>query len=216
MINKKTLADQAFEKIRKQILSGEMSSGDELPEKRLAAEYGISRTPIREALRKLAAEGLVTISEAKVALVANFTEEDGLQYLEIRELLEVYNLDVIPEPDEGMLDELDQNLNKQHQAILRDRYDEFIDLDQRFHLLLAAPNPNPKLQDLISSVNTGVNRAFLGLSGRLRLSAMEAYEEHERLVRFLKMGERESAKDEMRHHMRGIRQRMRGYYREER
>ncbi|QHA37785.1 GntR family transcriptional regulator [Rossellomorea marisflavi] len=216
MIIKKTLAGQAFQMLRKQILSGELSSGDELPEKRLAEEYGISRTPIREALRKLAAEGLVTISEAKVAVVASFTEEDGLQHLEIRELLEVYNLDVIPGLGEGLMGELDDNLEAQHRAILEDRYDAFIDLDRRFHLLLAAPNPNPKLKEMIKSSNTGVNRAFLGLSGRLRMSAMEAYEEHVRLVRFLKVGDRESAKRQMRHHMTQIRQRMQGYYREDR
>ena len=105
MIIKKTLAGQAFQLLRKQILSGELSSGDELPEKRLAEEYGISRTPIREALRKLAAEGLVTISDAKIAVVASFTEEDGLQHLEIRELLEVYNLEVIPELDDSLMGE---------------------------------------------------------------------------------------------------------------
>ncbi|MGX1262770.1 DNA-binding GntR family transcriptional regulator [Rossellomorea marisflavi] len=216
MIIKKTLAGQAFQLLRKQILSGELSSGDELPEKRLAEEYGISRTPIREALRKLAAEGLVTISHAKIAVVASFTEEDGLQHLEIRELLEVYNLEVIPGLDDSLMGELDDNLEAQHRAILEDRYDEFIDLDRRFHLLLAAPNPNPKLKDMIKASNTGVNRAFLGLSGRLRMSAMEAYEEHVRLVRFLKVGDRESAKRQMRHHMTQIRQRMQGYYREDR
>jgi DNA-binding GntR family transcriptional regulator len=216
LIIKKTLAGQAFQLLRKQILSGELSSGDELPEKRLAEEYGISRTPIREALRKLAAEGLVTISDAKIAVVASFTEEDGLQHLEIRELLEVYNLEVIPGLDASLIGELDDNLEAQHRAILEDRYDEFIDMDRRFHLLLVAPNPNPKLKDMIKASNTGVNRAFLGLSGRLRMSAMEAYEEHVRLVHFLKVGDRESAKRQMRHHMTQIRQRMQGYYREDR
>lgn len=216
IIKKETLAEQAFNLIKKDIISGKLAPDEELPEKRLAEELGISRTPIREALKRLAAEGLIMISDAKMATVASFTEEDALQFLEIRELLEVYNLEIIVDTFQGrLLEELKENLKLQWQAITEDSYEEFIELDREFHLLLAKENPNPKLRDMIHTSNTGVNRAFLVLSNTLRLSAKEAYEEHNRIFTALQSKHVETAKKEMSAHMKNIERRIQGYYQEE-
>lgn len=216
IIKKETLAEQAFNLIKKDIISGKLAPDEELPEKKLAEELGISRTPIREALKRLAAEGLIIISDAKMATVASFTEEDALQFLEIRELLEVYNLGIIADTfQERLLEELKENLKSQWQAITEDCYEEFIELDREFHLLLAKENPNPKLRDMIHTSNTGVNRAFLVLSNTLRLSAKEAYEEHNRIFTALQSKRVETAKKEMSAHMKNIELRIQGYYQEE-
>ncbi|MGM0854952.1 MAG: GntR family transcriptional regulator [Bacillota bacterium] len=216
IIKKETLAEQAFNLIKKDIISGKLAPDEELPEKKLAEELGISRTPIREALKRLAAEGLIMISDAKMATVASFTEEDALQFLEIRELLEVYNLEIIVDTfQDQLLEELKENLKSQWQAITEDCYEEFIELDREFHLLLAKENPNPKLRDMIHTSNTGVNRAFLVLSNTLRLSAKEAYEEHNRIFTALQSKHVETAKKEMSAHMNNIERRIQGYYQEE-
>jgi DNA-binding GntR family transcriptional regulator len=216
IIKKETLAEQAFNLIKKDIISGKLAPDEELPEKKLAEELGISRTPIREALKRLAAEGLIMISDAKMATVASFTEEDALQFLEIRELLEVYNLEIIADTfQDRLLEELKENLESQWQAIKEDCYEEFIELDREFHLLLAKENPNPKLRDMIHTSNTGVNRAFLVLSNTLRLSAKEAYEEHNRIFTALQSKHVETAKKEMSAHMKNIERRIQGYYQEE-
>lgn len=216
IIKKETLAEQAFNLIKKDIISGKLAPDEELPEKKLAEELGISRTPIREALKRLAAEGLIIISDAKMATVASFTEEDALQFLEIRELLEVYNLEIIADTlHDRLLEELKENLKSQLQAITEDCYEEFIELDREFHLLLAKENPNPKLRDMIHTSNTGVNRAFLVLSNTLRLSAKEAYEEHNRIFTALQSKHVETAKKEMSAHMKNIERRIQGYYQEE-
>ncbi|TYS89374.1 GntR family transcriptional regulator [Rossellomorea aquimaris] len=216
IIKKETLAEQAFNLIKKDIISGKLAPDEELPEKKLAEELGISRTPIREALKRLAAEGLIMISDSKMATVASFTEEDALQFLEIRELLEVYNLEIIADTfQDRLLEELKENLESQWQAIKEDCYEEFIELDREFHLLLAKENPNPKLRDMIHTSNTGVNRAFLVLSNTLRLSAKEAYEEHNRIFTALQSKHVETAKKEMSAHMKNIERRIQGYYQEE-
>ncbi|MCA1065300.1 GntR family transcriptional regulator [Rossellomorea sp. AcN35-11] len=216
IIKKETLAEQAFNLIKKDIISGKLAPKEELPEKKLAEELGISRTPIREALKRLAAEGLVIISDAKMAVVASFTEEDALQFLEIRELLEVYNLEIIVSTIDGTkLDELKDNVDQQWKAITEDCYQEFIELDREFHLLLASVNPNPKLRDMIHTANTGVNRAFLVLSNSLRLSAREAFDEHKRVLAALQDQDVEMAKREMSAHMKNIERRIQGYYQKE-
>ncbi|MBN8193419.1 GntR family transcriptional regulator [Bacillus sp. NTK074B] len=215
IIKKETLAEQAFNLIKTDIISGKLAPHEELPEKKLAEELGISRTPIREALKRLAAEGLVVISDAKMATVASFTEEDALQFLEIRELLEVYNLEMIVDSLQGsLLEKVEGNLKDQWQAIKEDCYEEFIELDREFHLLLAEENPNPKLRAMIHTSNTGVNRAFLVLSNTLRLSAKEAFEEHNRIFKALQSKQVETAKKEMSNHMKNIERRIQGYYQE--
>jgi DNA-binding GntR family transcriptional regulator len=212
VIKKETLAEQAFNLIKKDIISGKLAPAEELPEKKLAQELGISRTPVREALTRLAVEGLVVLSDQKIATVASFTEEDAMHFMEIRTLLEVYNLEatfpLLGEVFEG----LRVNLDLQLKAITEGYYEEFIDLDREFHLLLAGENTNPKLRALIHSVNTGVNRAFLVLSNTLQLSAMEAYEEHKHIVDALESGVIEEAKKEMANHMKNIARRIKGYY----
>lgn len=216
IIKKETLAEQAFNLIKDDIISGQLATNEELPEKKLAEELGISRTPIREALKRLASEGLVVISDAKMAIVASFTSEDVLQFLEIRELLEVYNLETIVSSfDRALLEELQQNVDDQSKAITKDSYQEFIELDREFHLLLASGNPNPKLRDMIHTVNTKVNRAFLVISNTLRLSAKEAYDEHKRILKALQSKNVEMAKREMSSHMKNIERRIQGYYKEE-
>ncbi|MEG9295909.1 GntR family transcriptional regulator [Mangrovibacillus sp. Mu-81] len=212
MIKKESLAEQAFNLIKKEIISGKLAPAEELPEKKLAQELGISRTPVREALRRLAVEGLVVLSDQKIATVASFTEEDAMHFMEIRKLLEVYNLEAVSPLKNEVFEKIKENMDAQLKAITAGRYEEFIDLDREFHLLLAGENPNPRLRALIQSVNTGVNRAFLVLSNTLQVSAMEAYGEHKRIVDALEVGMIEEAKREMADHMKNIASRIKGYY----
>jgi DNA-binding GntR family transcriptional regulator len=212
VIKKESLAEQAFNLIKKEIISGKLAPAEELPEKKLAQELGISRTPVREALRRLAVEGLVVLSDQKIATVASFTEEDAMHFMEIRKLLEVYNLEAVSPLKNEVFEKIKENMDAQLKAITAGRYEEFIDLDREFHLLLAGENPNPRLRALIQSVNTGVNRAFLVLSNTLQVSAMEAYGEHKRIVDALEVGMIEEAKREMADHMKNIASRIKGYY----
>jgi DNA-binding GntR family transcriptional regulator len=212
VIKKESLAEQAFNLIKKDIISGKLAPEEELPEKKLAQELGISRTPVREALRRLAVEGLVVLSDQKIGRVASFTVEDALHFIEIRTLLEVYNLETSSLLKNELYGEMRENLDAQLKAITEERYEEFIDLDREFHLLLARHNPNPRLRTLIHTFNTGVNRAFLVLSNTLQFSAMEAYGEHRRIVDALEAGKIDDAKIEMADHMENIASRMKGYY----
>jgi DNA-binding GntR family transcriptional regulator len=215
VIKKESLAEQAFHLIKKDIISGKLAPAEELPEKKLAQELGISRTPVREALKRLAVEGLVVLSDQKIAVVASFTEEDAMHFIEIRTLLEVYNLETSAPPKNELYEEIRENLAAQLKAITEECYEEFIDLDREFHLLLARHNPNPRLRALIHTFNTGVNRAFLVLSNTLQFSAMEAYGEHKRIVEALEAGAIDEAKIEMANHMKNIERRMKSYYLEE-
>ena len=86
--NYKPLGDVVFENLRSAILEGKLKSGQRLMEVQLAEQLGVSRTPVREAIRKLELEGLVVMLPRKGAYVANISVKDLMDVLEIRASLE--------------------------------------------------------------------------------------------------------------------------------
>lgn len=208
-----TLADQSYEMIRNAIISGKLAPKEDLPEEKLAADLGISRTPLREALRKLAIEGLIELHKGRPATVATFTKEDSLHQMELRKLLETYNIEKIASIfDRKLIKSLKENLRHQLEAVASDDFQYFIDLDREFHLLLAGKSHNPKLSEIIEQVNTGVNRAFLVLSNTLPISAKEAVGEHACIVEALEKQDSQKARDEMERHMANIERRFLVYF----
>src|SRR5574344_1411108 len=86
--NYKPLRDVVFENLRTAILDGNLKAGERLMEMQLAEQLGVSRTPIREAIRKLELEGLVVMIPTRGAIVAKITEKDLRDVLEVRSSLE--------------------------------------------------------------------------------------------------------------------------------
>lgn len=86
--NYKPLREVVFEHLRNSILNGELDPGERLMELQLAEQLGVSRTPIREAIRKLELEGLVEMIPRKGAYVADLSIKDILDVLEVRMYLE--------------------------------------------------------------------------------------------------------------------------------
>lgn len=86
--NYKPLRDVVFENLREAILEGKLKPGQRLMEVQLAEQLGVSRTPVREAIRKLELEGLVVMLPRKGAYVANMSLKDIMDVLEVRASLE--------------------------------------------------------------------------------------------------------------------------------
>ncbi len=85
------LRDKVAEEIRAAILSGHFKPGDRLIEDRLAEEFGVSRNPIREAMRTLASEGLIEVTARRGAVVASLSPQEAEELLEVRATLEGAN-----------------------------------------------------------------------------------------------------------------------------
>jgi len=208
-----TLADQAFNILKQAITTGKLKADETLPEEKLAKELGISRTPLRDALNRLAMEGLIHHETGKPAVVASFTKEDSLNYMELRSILEVNNLQkIISKVDESFIKLLRENLEQQLAAIEEDDYQTFIELDRDFHLLLAQLNQNSEFRKILHRMNTGINRAFLILSSTVPESAKEAYEEHGEIIDALEKKDVILAKNKMIVHMNNIEKRFLSYY----
>ena len=91
------LRDVVFNTLRQAILRGELKPGERLMEIQLANRLGVSRTPIREAIRKLELEGLVLMIPRKVAEVAEITEKSLRDVLEVRRALEELAVELVCE-----------------------------------------------------------------------------------------------------------------------
>lgn len=198
----KSLSDQAYNVIKEDILNGKFQDNDALPEEKLAKSLGISRTPLRDALRRLSIDGLIILKQGEPARVASFTKERALEYMEIRSLLEVFNIEkIIHKIDDALIQALEENLQAQKQAIEEGTYSDFIETDRTFHLLLASYSGNEELEIMIHRINTGVNRSFIILSKTVPQSARPAFDEHVEIVEALKTKNIVKAKNKMIVHM---------------
>lgn len=211
-----TLADQAYKMLKQAIVQGTLEDNESLPEEKLANDLGISRTPLRDALARLANEGLVVHERGRPAKVSSFTKEKSLEYLELRSLLEVYNIEkIIFKVDEPFIQALKDNAASQLESIQNNNYNAFIDLDRDFHLLLASQNDNGELRKIIHQMNTGINRAFLILSKTVPKSANDAYAEHLEIIEALENQDIVEARSKMLVHTNNVEKRFLTYYKEE-
>ena len=151
------LAESAYEKLRGQILSGERVHGERLTEVEVAADLGISRTPVREALRRLAAEGLVDVSLNRGASVARWGSADLQEIFDLRTILESdaakrattrAGSEVIAVLDEVCqeMDEIFANLDGI--SSLR----SLAELNRRFHSTIIDAADSPRLSSIIDSL----------------------------------------------------------------
>ncbi|MGM8366104.1 GntR family transcriptional regulator [Virgibacillus sp. W0181] len=216
IVQSESLADQAYNLIKKEIITGKLLDNEPLPEEKLAKNLGISRTPLRDALRRLAMEGLIVPQKGKPSLVATFTREDSLEFMEIRSILEIDNIvKIMSAIDDLFVDQLKENVDEQLEAVEQDNFQQFIELDREFHLLLASKNKNGKFREMIHQMNTGVNRAFLILSNTITTSAKEACEEHMEIIKALDTRDVHLAKKKMTVHLDNVERRFLSYFSKE-
>lgn len=207
-----SLGNQVYEHLKEAIISASLLPNEILTEEKLAKELGISRTPLREAFNKLAQEGLIDIQKGKPAKVATFTTKDSLEFMELRRLLECYNLETISSTiTNDFIEELRQNSYKQKWAVQENQFHAFIELDREFHIMLASNNYNKKLQQIIYELNTGVSRSFLILSNTLHMSAKDAFKEHLEIIDALEKENIPLAKAKLLEHLLQVERRFLSY-----
>jgi DNA-binding GntR family transcriptional regulator len=132
---RRALYEDVAERLRAQIFARDLEPGAWIDELRLAAEYGISRTPLREALKVLAAEGLVTMKPRRGAYVAEMSREDVRQVYHLLALLESdAAAEVARHADAAQLQQL-QGLHERLEKQVRQR-DAFFTTNEQFHLAL--------------------------------------------------------------------------------
>jgi DNA-binding GntR family transcriptional regulator len=132
---RRALYEDVAERLRAQIFARELEPGAWIDEMKLAAEYGISRTPLREALKVLAAEGLVAMKPRRGAYVAEMSRDDVRQVYHLLALLESdAAAEVARRADDAQIERL-QHLHERLEKQVRQR-DAFFATNEQFHLAL--------------------------------------------------------------------------------
>lgn len=153
------LRDVVFQTLRQAILKGELQPGERLMEIKLAERLGVSRTPIREAIRKLELEGLVVMIPRKGAAVANITEKDTKDVLEVRRTLEMFAVEVACERiTEEQLVQLKEaakefEASKGSMDLIR-----IAETDMSFHEIIYEATHNERLVQMLNNLRENMYR----------------------------------------------------------
>ena len=151
--NHRPLREIVYEELKRQILVGEIAPGTRMMEVELAEEMGVSRTPIREAIRKLEKEGLVTIEPRPGAYASEISVKDMVDVLEVRQDLEGMAAALAAEKVTEEEKQAFIKVNSDYEdAIRHGNTEEIIRCDELFHQLIVSYSGNKTLNQLLSQV----------------------------------------------------------------
>ena len=187
----RSLSEVVTERIRGRILDGTLKPGERLVEDRLSAELGVSRVPVREALRGLSAEGLVTLLPRRGATVVEVTPESVAELVEVRALLEGLNARLAAQRhDPEIVAQLQETLARGNEAAKTGTAEEVARLNAEFHERLAEASRNSVLSEVMRGLRERTSIAF-AINGRAR--AREDWEEHASVLAAVIAGDAELA-----------------------
>ena len=152
------LRDVVFNTLRQAILKGELAPGERLMEIQLAEKLGVSRTPIREAIRKLELEGLVLMIPRKGAEVAKISERSLRDVLEVRRSLEELAIELACQRmSEEDMDELERVQGSFRNAIARGEAMAIAETDEHYHVIYQGTG-NDKLVQMLNNLREQMYR----------------------------------------------------------
>lgn len=196
----KTATSFVVEELRQGILSGAIAEGTPLRQDELADKFGLSRMPIRDAIRQLEAEGLVIQEPHKGATVATMTTEDIVEIFDMRIMAECTALKIAFDSiAENHLTELNDVISAMDAT---DDPDQLSKLNQRFHGLLYQDAKRPRLQALIKSLHDSVDRYLRFLLINLDYHKKSQHD-HKQIVKACASGDRDSAVKILEEHLIG-------------
>ena len=153
------LRDVVFNTLREAILKGELKPGERLMELQLAAKLGVSRTPIREAIRMLEQEGLAVTIPRRGAEVAKMTEKDMNDVLQVREALDELAVSIACELiTEEELEKLEKATEAFEKALGTGDIKQIADADIEFHDIIYQASRNPKLVNILNNLREQIYR----------------------------------------------------------
>jgi DNA-binding GntR family transcriptional regulator len=189
-IERLSIADSALEAVRTMIVEGVLPEGERINEVHLAQKLGVSRTPLREALNRLASEGALTNAPHLGFFVRPLSLEEFQQVYTIRPLLDPEALRLAGLPSAAKLARLERLNARLAKATSGSA--AAIALDDQWHLELIGDCPNRVLIELIENIILRTRRYEMALM-RESLNVMRATDEHARILTALRRGDLDAA-----------------------
>ncbi len=154
-----TAADYVYLQIRKHIFEKRLTIGQRLPETAIAKEFEVSRTPVREALRRLENEGLVQIKPGWGACLASPTREEIIDTYEVRENLEVMAIQKAAKNITPLqLCRLQEKIDAERQTFAKRDLEAYLKVNDDFHIIIAESSGNNTLVGYIKNI---LSRTFV-------------------------------------------------------
>ena len=195
------LRDVVFHTLRNAILKGELQPGERLMEIQLAQKLGVSRTPVREALRKLELEGLVLMMPRKGAVVADITIQDLEDVLEVRTALEELAVQKACDTiTEEQLKELKRAANEFKRCAESENILACAEADVQFHEVIYGATNNKRLQQMLTNLREQMYRYRMEYLKDKRMYST-LIEEHDMIRKAIKRRDRVKAGMMMRTHI---------------
>ena len=195
------LRDVVFNALRQAILKGELEPGERLMEIQLAERLGVSRTPIREAIRKLELEGLVLMIPRKGAEVAEISEKSLREVLEVRRSLEELAIELACQritPEE--LTALEEAENRFARAVEDGEVMAIAESDENYHELIYQATANDRLVQILNNLREQMYRyrlEYIKDEDRRQILVVE----HEHILRAVRRRDIADAKSAVREHI---------------
>ncbi len=201
-LDHRTLWQRVHEHLREEIVSGRLAPGSELQEVALAESLGVSRAPIREALGRLAAEGLVTIRPRRGAVVRALSAEEFLEGYQVREALEVMAVRLaVPRLTRDDIATMQRLIDEMAALAEADDVQGFFDANAAFHQLFFDVAGNRMLAEMYRQLRAQIDRHQLR-SVELRGDIRRSVAEHKAIQRALRDGDVERAAHLVSEHIR--------------
>jgi len=196
------LREIVAEEIRAMIVRGELAPGERLLEDRLAEQLGVSRNPVREAIRSLEATGLVEVMPRRGAYVSRIDVDDARKLLEVRGILEGFAAETAAaHANAALVNTLDRIIDEGHRASKAGNNVRAAELHRDFHLAIEQMAANPYLEQVTQPLRQRTEMVFsLLVDARGGLS----WDEHARIRDAIAAGDRAAAKQAVHDHLHAV------------
>ena len=198
----RVLADWITASLREAILNGHFEPGEKLDQDLIAEELGTSRTPVREALKRLESEGFIKVRPHYGAFIAEVSRQDIREIYEIRKLLESEVVrqvtPVIPEP---VLDELERSLAETQALFDAGDSAKHFESDVFFHETIISFSENHLLKEMLDGLTNRISmvRRFAQLQPGYHMT--ESFKEHRAILQAMRQRDPEQVAELMRNHL---------------
>lgn len=203
------LGDLAFDSIRTAIVTVALQPGEPVRDRELAEVLKLSRTPVREALHRLEAAGLIETRGRGGWIVSPFRERDVRELFELRRLLEPAGLDRLErEPDPQAVSTIVHFFDDYAHPIVSEQFTDYFSRDHAFHTFLVSCSRNTRLQSIYSNIENHIvrGRNYLSSSAEDRVDA--TLDEHEAVAHAVGEGDFAAARKLLVEHLRTGEERM--------
>ncbi len=195
------LRELVLDAIREAIINGILQPRERLMEIQLAEELGVSRTPVREALRNLELEGFIVMVPRKGAYVADLSIKDIVDVFEIRAALEGLAAGLAAERITGEeLEEMERLLVEKGESIKQNDFSRLVAVDTKFHETIYKASRNDRLSTIISNLREQIQRfrsTSLSYPGRMK----ESLEEHRGILEAIEARDSQTARQLAQEHI---------------